>query len=96
MIQTVYIGDTVTVEAKFYNLNNALIDADNNQVTFTAFSNDSLEVVASALATRSSAGVYKYDWIIPEDADLFVVEMKGFFDSLPQLNRIKVRSRFRP
>lgn len=93
----VYVGDTITFQAEFRDVDNALVDPDQNAATFTAYNNETLSTVATASASRASQGVYQYEWTIPSgDGVIYVLEMKGNFSSKPQLKRLKVKAKFRP
>lgn len=92
---TVYTGDTIRIKGTFKNSSNVLIDADSNLVTFTIYNADSQQVVATGTATRSSTGIYYYDYTMPATENKYIVELKGNFSLLPQLSRATIRAKFR-
>jgi hypothetical protein len=94
---TVYTNDTVTFQAAFKDPNGVLVDPDGQISTFTVFKDDTAAQVATSTMTRQSQGVYTYDWLIPAaDGVVYIIELKGLFSTKPQLQRTKVRAKFRP
>lgn len=95
--EIVRTGDTSTFQAAFKDPNQALIDPDSNDATFTVYYDETGVLIASYTMTRVSQGVYTYDWLIPSDDGVtYIVEMKGLFSTKPQLQRMKVKAKFRP
>jgi hypothetical protein len=94
---TIYIGDTITFRSEFLNAAGEPGDPDGSAATFTVYNYETLSVVDTGAATRESAGVYVYNWLVPEgDGVRYILEMKGDFDGLPQLERTRAKARFRP
>ena len=92
---TVYTGDTIRIKGTFKNDSNVLTDADNNSVTFTIYDYETQKSVYTHAATRQSAGVYYYDYTIPNSEKKYIVELKGDFSLLPQLSRAIIKAKFR-
>lgn len=96
MTTIVATNDTIRVKAEFKDYAAALLDADSQAVTFTAFDAETLKSVATAAATRQSLGVYYYDWLVPATEKGYILEMKGNFSTKPQLKRMRVKAKFKP
>ena len=92
---TVFTGDTIRLQGTFKNLSNTLTDADGNTVNFKAYDADTLAVVATGTTTRSSTGVYYYDWLVPSTEKAYFLELSGAFSTLTQLKRTKVKAKFK-
>lgn len=93
---SVYIGDTITVSASFYDDNETLTDPDGAAATFTAYYNSDREVFETGATNKTGVGVYEYDWLVPDEETTFILEMNADFAGNPQLKRVKVRAKFRP
>ena len=95
--ETIFIGDTITFRSEFLDSDGNPGDPDGSAATFTVYNFETLAVVDTGAATRDSQGVYSYDWTVPEgDGVKYILEMKGDFNGLPQLERTRAKARFRP
>lgn len=72
-----------------------VIDADSDAVTVTIYNGDQVSI-ATGTATRSGVGVYYYDWTAPSTSGTYYIEFKGLFLTKPQLERVKVKVKFKP
>lgn len=94
---TVLTSDTITLKATFTDTNNSALDPDGSVATFTVYLNDDLSVVTTGTATKIATGIYSYDWLVPKDDGVgYILEMKGLFSTEPQLQRMRIKSKFRP
>jgi hypothetical protein len=90
-----YTGDTVRVQGEFRNLSDALTDADGQAVTFKVYNADSKGLLFTGNATRSSQGIYYYDYTFPSTEQAYIFELSGPFNTKTQLKRLKVKAKFR-
>ncbi len=90
-------GDTVRIQVSFKDNLNALADPDSNEAFFSVYDAEdtALTIVDEVTATRSSQGVYYYDYTTPDDPTKLIVEMKGLFSALPQVERATIRVKFK-
>ena len=96
MTTSVFTDDTITLQAIFKDINGALIDPDNFEASLLVYRDDTGDSVDTQQMTRSSAGTYTIDWLVPSEETAYIVEMRWYFSSSPQLKRLRIRARFRP
>lgn len=92
---SVFTGDTIRVQATFTNESGTLVDADGQAVTFKVYNADTRAVLTSAAATRSSTGIYFYDYTVPDTEQAYFLEMSGLFATKTQLKRTKIKAKFK-
>lgn len=82
------IGTTVRLKGTFTNLAGVVTDLDDPPVLNIYDGNRSL--INNQTCTRESAGVYYYDYEIPDGSGPIFWEMSGLLVSLPVLSRSKM------
>jgi hypothetical protein len=84
----IYQGDTVRLKASFYNFAGALADPDAGTVTLRIYDagRTLLETVANSSITKSSTGVYYYDYTTTAAGDLSY-EFSGTLEGSTVLGR---------
>lgn len=82
----VIAGETIRLEASFYNFGKAL--ADPTSVTFKAYTYSDRTVLITANATKDSVGVYYYYYTVADDSyGSIVCEFTGMLDGSPTVVR---------
>lgn len=97
MASEFFTGDTIRIRVTFKDNLNQLADADDNEVFLTVYDAEDTDTVitTSTLVTRQSAGIYYYDYTMPDTPMKLVLEMKGLFGTHPQLERTRAKVKFR-
>lgn len=100
MTTTFFSGDTVRIKVTFKDSLNVLTDPDDNEAFFQSYNSDNVEeiFIESVAATRSSQGIYYYDYTLPdteEESIKIIVEMRGLFATKPQLERSSIKVKFK-
>jgi hypothetical protein len=78
------VGETIKLEAKFYNYSNALTDPD--AVTVTIYNPIGRGVLKTGTAVKDATGEYSYDYTLP-DVPKIVYEFKGDVEDMPSVVR---------
>ena len=86
-------GSGVRFKATFRDTSGALTDPSDNKATVTVYKPDGTEGQAAAGSTRSSTGIYTYDYTTPAAGPIgtWVVEWNATVDSLT----VKARKEFK-
>ena len=88
----ILIGDTIRLNASFYTFAGALADPD--VVTVKIYSYIGKNVLATGTATKSSTGVYYYDYTVPDEKGDLVYEFSGTLENLPSVGRARIEKQW--
>ena len=97
MASEFFTGDTIRIRVTFKDNLNQLADADSNEVYLKVYDGDDPDTVItdSTQAARQSAGIYYYDYTMPDTPMKLILEMKGLFGTHPQLERTRIKVKFK-
>lgn len=86
------MGDTVRLNAVFYDFNGALVDPTTIIVQIYDNEKEPLgEPITLGPEARDSAGTYHYDYTIPEGYKKLYYEFKGMLQGQPSVERAEMK-----
>jgi hypothetical protein len=91
MSQQVLMGDTVQLTAEFVTFGGVHVDPMNITLKIMDSKGKQIgEIINIDSNLRQGAGIYSYDYIVPNEPSTVVYEFKGLIDGNPILGRDKL------